>query len=159
MSFTMIAAVGENLELGKNNDLIWHFKEDMKFFKKQTLHKACLMGLRTFYSLPNALSERENWVLSDVDIHLPEGVKVFRSLDEIFEKYEQSEKEVMVIGGASIYAQFLPHSKKLILTEIHASSDADVYFPSFNKDEWNRNVLYSVEENNVKFDHVEYIRK
>ena len=158
MSFTLIAAVGKNLELGKDNNLIWRFKEDMKFFKNQTLHKPCLMGLRTFYSLPHALPERENWVLSDIDVNLPEGVKIFRSLEEVFEKYENSDEEIMIIGGASIYTQFLPHAKKLILTEIHASSDADVYFPSFNKDEWNRNVLYSAEENDVKFDHVEYTK-
>ena len=159
MSFTLIANVGPNLELGKNNDLIWHFKEDMKFFKTQTLHKPCLMGLNTFYSLPKPLVERPNWVLVDVDIHLPEGVKVFRSLDDIDKAYKDSDEEIMIIGGASIYRQFLPHANKLILTEVHKASEADVYFPSFNKDEWNRNLLYSAKENEIEFDHVVYVRK
>ena len=64
MSVSMIAAVGKNLELGKNNDLIWHFKEDMKFFKDTTMGHTVVMGRKTFESLPKALPGRKNIVIS-----------------------------------------------------------------------------------------------
>ena len=61
---TMIAAVGKNLELGRNNDLIWRFKEDMKFFREQTMGKPMVMGYNTFLSLPGILPGRKHIVLS-----------------------------------------------------------------------------------------------
>ena len=63
-NITLIAAIGKNRELGKNNDLIWRFKEDMEFFKKQTLGKPVLMGSRTLESLPKLLPERKHIVIT-----------------------------------------------------------------------------------------------
>ena len=159
MSITIIVAIGENNELGKANGLIWHIKEDLKFFKEHSMGKPCVMGLNTFYSLPKMLPGRKHIVLSDVEVELPEGVEVFHDMDSLMNYVKQIPDEVMIIGGASMYRQFLPYADKMLITEIHASSPADVYFPEFNKDDWNRTLLYSVEENGLKFDHVEYVRK
>ena len=63
-NITIIAAVGKNLELGKDNDLIWHFKGDMRFFREHTLHKPIIMGRKTLESLPGLLPERQHIVLS-----------------------------------------------------------------------------------------------
>ena len=156
---TMIAAVGKNLELGRNNDLIWRFKEDMKFFREQTMGKPMVMGYNTFLSLPGLLPGRKHIVLSFEKIDLGKDVEVVTSMDELLDKIVEY-PEVMIIGGASIYKQMLEYSNKLILTEVDAEAkDADVYFPKFNKKDWTKEVLSEQEENDIKFKHLVYTRK
>ena len=80
MAVSMIAAVGKNLELGKNNDLIWHFKEDMKFFKETTMGHPVIMGRKTFESLPKALPGRRNIVISSNPEYKAEGAETVTSV-------------------------------------------------------------------------------
>ena len=156
---TMIAAVGKNLELGRKNDLIWRFKEDMKFFKEQTMGKPMVMGYNTFLSLPGLLPGRKHIVLSFKKIDLGSDVEVVTSMDELLDSIIEY-PEVMIIGGASIYKQMLEYSNKLILTEVDAEAkDADVYFPKFNKKEWDSKLLSEQVEDNIKFKHLVYTRK
>ena len=158
-NITMIAAVGKNLELGRNNDLIWKFKEDMKFFKENTMGKPIVMGYNTFISLPKLLPGRKHIVLSKSHDNLGPEVDIVKSVDELLEKIIEYE-EVMIIGGASIYNQMLSYSNKLLLTEIDAEAeDADVFFPEFNKDEWNSEVLSENEEKKIKYKHLSYTKK
>ena len=148
-NITMIAAVGKNLELGRKNDLIWRFKEDMKFFREQTMGKPMVMGYNTFLSLPGLLPGRKHIVLSFEKIDLGKDVEVVTSMDELLDKIVEY-PEVMIIGGASIYKQMLEYSNKLILTEVDAEAkDADVYFPKFNKKDWTKEVLSEQEENDI----------
>ena len=158
---TMIAAVGKNLELGKNNDLIWHFKEDMKFFKENTMGKPIVMGMNTLNSLPKLLPGRTHIVLTTKqNPSLDEQIVVVHTIDELLNYKEKYGKEVMIIGGASVYKQMLEYSDKLILTEIDAEEkDADVYFPEFNKENWNSEVVGTHEEKGTKFKHLVYTRK
>lgn len=160
-NITMIAAVGKNLELGKNNDLIWHFKEDMKFFKENTIGKPIVMGMNTLNSLPKLLPGRTHIVLTTKNnISLDEQIVVVHTIDELLNYVKKYGKEVMIIGGASVYKQMLEYSDKLILTEIDAEEkDADVYFPEFNKENWNSEVVGTHEENGIKFKHLVYTRK
>lgn len=160
-NITMIAAVGKNLELGKNNDLIWHFKEDMKFFKENTMGKPIVMGMNTLNSLPKLLPGRTHIVLTTKqNPSLDEQIVVVHTIDELLNYIEKYGKEVMIIGGASVYKQMLEYSDKLILTEIDAEEkDADVYFPEFNKENWNSEVVGTHEENGTKFKHLVYTRK
>lgn len=155
---TMIAAVGKNLELGKNNDLIWHLKEDMKFFREKTMGKPIIMGMKTLESLPKLLPGRKHIVLTTKNPDLDPEIIIVHSIDELLEKVANY-PEVMVIGGASVYKQLIDYSDKLLLTEIDASADADVYFPTFNKEEWDREVLGENEENNISYKHLVYTRK
>ena len=158
-NITMIAAVGKNLELGRNNDLIWRFKEDMKFFREQTMGKPMVMGYNTFLSLPGLLPGRKHIVLSFEKIDLGKDVEVVTSMDELLDKIVEY-PEVMIIGGASIYKQMIEYSDKLILTEVDAEAkDADVYFPKFNKNDWEEELLSEQEENDIKFKHLVYTRK
>lgn len=157
-NITMIAAIGRNRELGKNNDLIWHFKEDMKFFRNETMGKPIVMGMRTLESLPKLLPGRKHIVITTKNPDLPEEVSVVHSKEELLKMIEEY-KEVMIIGGASIYSQMLEYSNKLILTEIDAESDADVYFPEFDKSNWNSTVVAEHEEDNIKYKHLVYTRK
>ena len=155
MSVSMIAAVGKNLELGKNNDLIWHFKEDMKFFKDTTMGHTVVMGRKTFESLPKALPGRKNIVISSNAEYQAQGATVVTSVEEALQIADN--EEVFVIGGGKIYAEFLPYADKLYLTEIDAEcTDADTYFPQFNKSEYIKEIINYYDIDGVEFYHVVY---
>jgi dihydrofolate reductase len=158
-NITMIAAVGKNLELGKNNDLIWHFREDMKFFREQTIGKPIVMGMKTLESLPKLLPQRQHIVLTSKNPNLDESIIIVHSIDELLTKVKSMD-EVMIIGGATVYKEMLDYSDKLILTEIEAEDkEADVYFPDFNKELWNSEVVGEHEEKDIKYKHLVYTRK
>lgn len=155
MSVSMIAAVGKNLELGKNNDLIWHFKEDMKFFKGKTMGHTVVMGRKTFESLPKALPGRKNIVISSNAEYQAQGATVVTSVEEALQIADN--EEIFVIGGGKIYAEFLPYADKLYLTEIDAEcADADTYFPQFNKSEYIKEIINYYDIDGVEFYHVVY---
>ncbi len=134
----MIVAIGRNREIGRGNQLLAHISEDLKYFKKRTAGGIVIMGYNTYESLPSgALPKRENIVITRKDIEIP-GAYVVGSIEAAVEKAKtlKDENEVFVIGGASIYEQFLPHASKLYITHIFESfNDADVFFPDF-KEEW-----------------------
>ena len=157
-NITMIAAVGRNLELGKDNDLIWHFREDMKFFKEKTMGKPVVMGYKTLESLPKLLPGRLNIVLTSRNLELNPAILVVHSIDELLEKV-MDYPEVMIIGGASVYKQMLPYSDKMYLTEIDAEAEADAYFPSFDHDDWDGEILSEHQEKDVSYKHLVYTRK
>ena len=157
-NLTLIAAIGKNNELGINNTLIWRFKEDMKFFKENTMGKPIIMGRKTLESLPKLLPGREHIVLTKSNLDI-EGVKVFHSKENLLDYVSQFDNDFMVIGGASIYEQFIGNADKMLLTEIDAESKADVYFPEIKQDEWNKKDLYDVVDGDISFKHVLYKRK
>ena len=114
MKINIIAAVGKNLELGKDNKLIWHISEDLKYFKEMTMGKTVVMGENTYHSIGKALPGRNNVVLSFDKKDIP-GVLVLNNYNDVFKlDYD----EVFIIGGAPIYELFLPYSDNLYLTEI-----------------------------------------
>ena len=159
-NITMIASVGKNLELGRNNKLIWPIKEDLKFFKDQTMNKPIVMGMSTFDSMNRRkLPGRQSIIITRKNIEL-DGIIIIHSIEELLDYIEKYKNEVMIIGGATIYKQMLEYSNKLILTEVNKTcSDADTYFPKFNKDEWNREVLAELTEDDIEYKHLVYIRK
>ena len=159
MSYSIIAAIGKNRELGKDNDLIWHLPNDLKFFREVTSNHTIIMGRNTFESLPRMLPNRKHIVLTSRD-GLPSEVEVYRELKQILERYKDTEEEIFIIGGASIYSQFLEHSDKLYLTEIEATEEtASVYFPEFAQEQYEREVLKENEDNGISYKHVLYIKK
>ena len=133
MSYSIIAAVGRNLELGKNNDLIWKIPEDLKFFRNITNGHTVVMGRNTFDSLPRMLPNRKHIVLSSRD-DFPSDVEVYKDIKDILIKYKDSDEEIFVIGGGSIYKQFLNETDKLFLTLIDGEFEADTFFPNFYND-------------------------
>ena len=159
MSYSIIAAIGKNNELGKDNDLIWKIKEDLKFFKETTMSHPVIMGSKTFYTLPKVLPGRTNIVISSKN-DFPEGVVDYKSIEEVINDYKDSDEELFVIGGGRIYKEFLNMCDKLYLTEIDAEcDDADTYFPEFNKDDFEREELYDGIDNDISYKHVLYKRK
>lgn len=156
---TIIAAIGKNLELGYNNDLIWKIPEDLKFFRDNTVGKIIVMGLNTFYSLPKLLPNRKHIVLTRKDIKLDESVIIIHSIDELLEYINNIDEEVMIIGGSMIYNEMITYADKMLLTEIDMSADADVYFPKFSLMDWDREVLSDNQYENINYSHVSYVRK
>lgn len=153
----LIAAIGKNNELGKNNDLIWRLPNDLKFFKEITMGKTVVMGFNTYKSLPKKLVGRTMIVLTSKNIN-EEDIIIYHDINKLLSDYKN--KEIFIIGGASIYKAFIDKVDTMYLTEIDASDDkADVYFPSFNKSEWNYELLNKNSDNNIKYRHVRYRRK
>lgn len=158
MNISLILSVGRNNEIGRGNDLIWHFHADMKFFRETTTGNTVIMGRKTFESLPKVLPNRKNIVIStDKDLKI-EGALVVHSVEEALEAAKDD--NIFVIGGGKIYAEFLPLADKIYLTEIDDQcTDADTFFPAFDKSFYTRTVLGENEEDGIKFSHVLYTKK
>ena len=155
----LIAAVGKNRELGQNNDLIWHLKKDMQFFKNQTINHPVVMGYNTFISLKKPLANRENIVLTHRNINIP-GVTIFNDINLLKEYLNKSQDIVYIIGGAAIYKLFIDCADILLLTEIDADClTADKYFPDFDKDDYQEEILNEDNEEGINYKHIKYIRK
>lgn len=149
---SLIACVGKNGELGKGNQLCFHIEEDMAFFKRKTRNKVVLMGRRTYESIGGPLKNRINCVATRDPVSLPGNAIPCVSVPTFLENYRD---DIFVIGGASIYAQALPHADVIYLTEVDESADADAFFPKFDKSLYRRKVLKTGEN----FKIVEYRRK
>jgi dihydrofolate reductase len=133
---SIIVAIAENYAIGKNNDLLWHIPEDLKRFKKITTGHKIIMGKKTYFSLPfRPLKNRENIVITDNPGDNFEGCTMVYSLPEALGKCLPAE-ENFIIGGASIYKQFLPSAGRLYLTWVHKEFEGDVFFPEIDFKEW-----------------------
>lgn len=132
---TLIAAAGSNNELGKDNDLVWHLPDDFKRFKTLTTGHHIIMGRKTFESLPGILPNRPHVVISRNPDYIKEGVQVVQSLEEAL-KLAQDDPQPFIIGGGMIYQLALPLAQCVELTRVHATFEADTYFPELPSDEW-----------------------
>ena len=136
----LIVAVDENWAIGKGNDLLVSIPQDMKFFRETTMGKVVVCGRKTLESFPGGqpLKKRTNIVLTrDKDYTVKDAI-VLHTVEEVLEelkKYE--EEEIYIIGGESIYRQFLPYCKLAHVTKIHHAYEADTYFPNLDEmDDW-----------------------
>lgn len=135
-NISIIVAIAENNGIGKNNDLLWHISADLKRFKKITLDHTVIMGKNTFLSLPvRPLKNRRNIVITDNPEDHFEGCVTVFSVEEAIKNCNENE-ESFVIGGASVYRQFLPYTDRLYLTLVNRSFDADTFFPALVAGEW-----------------------
>ena len=138
---SLIAAVAENQVVGRNNALPWYLPEDLKYFKRTTLGKPVVMGRRTWESIGRPLPGRLNIVVTRQANYSAEGARVVADLDAALELAQaqatiDGQDEVMVIGGAEIYALALPAADRLYLTEVHAEVAGDAHFPHWERSEW-----------------------
>ena len=151
--FSLIVAVGENNEIGKNNQLLWHIPEDLKNFKKITMGKTVIMGKNTYKSIGKPLPNRKNIVLSGNPLEIEEKIKEDRKKYEnettklefydnflkVINKYKNLDEEIFIIGGGQIYEKSLELGivKRIYMSHIDFSdADADAYFPKINLEEW-----------------------
>jgi dihydrofolate reductase len=134
MLITLIAAIGQNRELGFEGKMPWHCPEDLRHFKALTLHKPVVMGRKTYESIGKPLPDRRNVIISrNMNYDAPcEVVHSLAAAMVILAAYE----EVMIIGGAQLYQQALPMADRLHLTEIQQSFEADTFFPAFDHHQW-----------------------
>ena len=132
---SLIAAMDRNGVIGKKQALPWYLPADLRHFKKVTAGKPIIMGSTTFASISRALPERVNIVLTRDTDFVAEGCIIVHSVEEALRAAEGHD-EVMVIGGANVFAQFLPLARKMYLTMIDAEIDGDVYFPEWDSHEW-----------------------
>ncbi len=125
---SIIVAIAQNHAIGKNNDLLWRISKDFKWFKEKTQGHQVIMGKKTLESLPNGpLPNRKNIVITDDPKDNFEGCTTVFSIDEAVALCSETE-ESFIIGGGSIYKQFLPLANKFYLTRVHKDFDADIFF-------------------------------
>lgn len=132
---SIIAVIGKNRELGKDNKLIWHLPSDLARFRKITTGHPVIMGRKTFQSIGQPLPNRENFVITRDPAFTAGGITVVRSLDEALEKAKSATgaEEIFVIGGGSIYAQAIDRADRLYLTVVDKiAPKADTFFPDYS---------------------------
>lgn len=127
---SLVAAVARNGVIGRDNGLAWHLSSDLKRFKALTMGKPMLMGRRTWDSIGRPLPGRRTLVLTRDTGFRAEGVETVHDWDSAL---AAAGAELMVVGGAEIYALALPHADRLHLTEVEAEPAGDVRFPAFNR--------------------------
>lgn len=169
---SLIVAIGENNEIGKNNELLWKISEDLKNFKKITTGKTVVMGSNTYKSIGRPLPKRNNIIvtrnknlLSEEEINKKllnyndeTKLKYINDFDTFLDNIKDYNKEIIFIGGASIYKQILDKNivDKMYISHIkRKNNDADTFFPKINYDLWK--LIKKVEYDD--WDYCEYIKK
>lgn len=163
MQKNIIVAISDNNAIGRDNQLLWHISDDLKFFRRQTLGWPVIMGRKTFESIGRALPGRVNIVISR-NFNTGEDVAVTNSLEEAFKVAESTNLEkCFVMGGGQIYNLALSEADRLVVTHVHTIiEDADTFFPSIDPEVWEvsqRSELLTDEETGYTFEFVEYLRK
>jgi len=158
----IIAAVGENYELGikEANAMPWNLPGDLAFFRKQTLNSTIVMGRTTFESIGKPLPKRRNVVITTDENWSYEDVEVYNSISKLLENVSTFEGDVYIIGGASIYNQFINEVDEIVLTKIKESfSKADIFFPTFDENEYEHEILGKEDENGISYTFNRYSKK
>ena len=167
MKISMIVAKASNNAIGKDNEMIWHLPDDLKYFKDKTRNHHILMGRKNFDSLGEKyqpLPKRVNIVITRNQEWKHDGVKVFHNVkDGIDFAKSNNEEELFIIGGGQIYKECLEFASRLYITEVKAEfPEADAYFPEYDNSKWveiSRTKHPTDERHALAFDYVVYDRK
>lgn len=143
MDEIIIAAVADNGVIANDGDIPWNYPEDLAHFKETTTGSPVIMGRTTYEEieadLGGPLPERDNIVLSrDTDDNLPDDVDQAYDIDDAVDTASQYDDEAYIIGGASIYEQFLDRADEMVLTAIPEKPDGDTYFPTWDRNNWTK---------------------
>ena len=166
---SLIVAVAENGAIGRNNGLLWHISEDLKYFKSTTTGHPVIMGRKTYESIGRPLPGRRNVVLTRGDMEIPSiknpqttSMEIVHYLDEVY-SLVQGDEEFFVMGGGMLYNATFPKADMLYLTKIYAvAEDADTFFPQVKDDEWEivkEGEMMHDEENDIDYQFLVYKRK
>jgi dihydrofolate reductase len=159
---SIIVAVSEDWGIGKDNELLWHISEDLKRFKRLTLGNTVIMGKRTWESLPRKpLPGRRNIVLTDDRTETIENAVTAYSIEDSLSKCEKGE-EIFIMGGGSIYRQFMPFTDRLYITHVHKKAPADIYFPEIDLKIWKiteKEVFKTDDEESIPYTYTIYEKK
>ena len=157
---TIIAAIGKNNELGKNNDLIWHLPADLKRFKKITSSHTIIMGRNTFESIGKPLPNRKSVIITRNVSYQKMGCEIVHSLEAAIEMIKDEQK-AFIIGGAQIYKEAMQKNlaDQLDITLVDEDFDADVFFPKINLGKWtevSREYFLADEKNKFNYSFIRY---
>lgn len=168
MRVALIVAMDLERGIGKNNDLMWHLPDDMKFFKETTSGQVVVMGRKNYDSIPERfrpLPNRENAVLTRDQKFQAPNCLVFHSLESCLEYYKnETDRTVFIIGGGEIYRLAMEANvvKEMYITHVHKAYDAETFFPDFDESNWNKESILehaNDERNEAGFTIVKYTRK
>ena len=159
MIVSIIVATGPKGEIGLNNKLLWHIKEDLVNFKKITSGKMVVMGRKTFESIGKPLPNRTNIVVTRDESYKADGVIVVNDPMMVFdlalemeneiESNAEIEFELMICGGADIYKLYMPYAQRVYLSEVEYDGPCDTYFPKLNEMDWK--VIHQQDFESFKF--------
>jgi dihydrofolate reductase len=135
MHISIVVAMDQDQAIGVNGSLPWHLPEDLKYFKRITMGKPIIMGRKTHDSIGRPLPGRENIVVTRNPQYRAQGCTVLSSIQAAL-KHCEGQAEVMIVGGSSLYADALNYANRLYLTEVHAAVGGDVFFPAFDRADW-----------------------
>jgi len=159
---TIIVAVSENNGIGFENRLLVHLPGDLRRFKNITMGHCLIMGKKTWESLPvKPLAGRTNIVITDNELDCFDCALTARSIGEALSLCKP-DREIFIIGGGSVYRQFMPLADRLLVTHIHKYFDADTYFPEISDREWyiTEKEDHTVDgEETLRFTYTTYLRK
>lgn len=159
---SIIVAIAENGAIGKDNQLLWHISEDLKRFKKITAGHKIIMGRNTLLSLPKwPLPNRTSIVITDNKTEQFAGCEMVYSIEEAVSKCGKDE-ECFIIGGASIYRQFMPLADKLYITRVHKPFEADTFFPEISEKVWHlteKSETFEMEDGSFGYTFESYLKK
>lgn len=158
MRLIIVALIDEGYGLGKDNKLLYRFKEDMKFFRKITTNHYIVMGKNTFLSLNGLLPNRKHLVIS-TSMESDNFVKVYKSINDFLSDSTLKSEDVFVIGGGQIYKELLPYTDLMYLTKVHSYRKADVYFPKFNINDFDEELLGEYKTELYDYERVLYKRR
>jgi dihydrofolate reductase len=135
---TIIAAIGKNNELGKDNQLLWHLPEDLKYFKKMTLEHPIIMGRKTYESIGKPLPNRTNIVVSRKEDWFEEGILIVPSIKDAIKHAKKINEQIFIIGGGNIYEQTIDLADCLNITQVDFQTEADAFFPKIDENIWQK---------------------
>lgn len=161
MKLAIIVATDEQRLIGKDNDLPWRLSADLQYFRRITMGKPLVMGRNTHESIGRALPGRQNIVLTSDLNYQAEGCDVVHSINEALSCCKQAE-EVIIMGGSSLYSQFLPQADKIYLTLVHTVLEGDTWFPEWDKSEWKQEsceTYQADDKNDYNYSFLTYKRK
>ena len=134
-NLSIIAALSDNRVIGRDNRLPWHMPADLAHFKRLTMGKPIIMGRRTWESLPGLLPHRTHVIVARDREYAAQGGLVVHSIQQALDLVGDAD-EMMVVGGANLYAQTLPLASRMYLTVLHARFEGDTVFPDYDEAEW-----------------------
>ena len=137
MTISLVVAAAENNAIGKNNQLLWHLPNDLKFFKNTTWGMVVIMGRKTFEAVNKPLPGRVNIVITRQPDWKREDTIIAENLNDALQIAAETHfKEAFVIGGGEIYKQAMAVADKIYITRVHATLEADTFFPVIDEKEW-----------------------
>ncbi|MEN8907635.1 MAG: dihydrofolate reductase [Clostridiales bacterium] len=157
MIISLIVAISKNYVIGKDNQIPWRIKGEQKRFKDLTIGKSIIMGRKTYESIGKPLKDRRTIMISNTKSIDEKNCMTVKSLDEAF-KMTKNEEEVFIVGGSQLYREVLPIVDKMYITIIDKTYIGNIYFPKFNKDEFN--ITYSERiDGEIPYTYYTFIKK